>query len=146
MPPCPRCGFLTDFIGEKVELLGLDVEMSHIAYTSQEAKQIAAKIGLEPGTAKDVAKKVGEEIDLSALPHQHKSDVDETDLEPGLQQFAKEYIKSRILDNRLRQYENMAQKVGILMTPALIINDNIKHQGSVPDLDQLDIWLKELAK
>jgi hypothetical protein len=144
VPPCPRCGVLTDIVSKKIEIMGLDAQISHIAYTSDEAKKIAAKIGLIPGTAKDVAKRQGEEIDLSPSHGCSQAKKESEELEPDLQQFAKEYAKASILDKRLRSYENMAYDLGILMTPVLIINDVIKHQGSVPSLSDLDQWLRGL--
>jgi len=33
-----------------------------------------------------------------------------------------------------------------MMTPVLIINGEIKHQGSVPELSKIEEWLLELTK
>jgi len=38
----------------------------------------------------------------------------------------------------------MASELGILMTPVLIINGELKHNGSVPKLAQIEEWLMEL--
>ena len=144
IPPCPRCGLLTDIITIKVERLGIEAKIDHIAYTSEEAKKIAKSFGLIPGTAKDVAQKLGEEIDISTLPHHKKADLKENELPPEFREYAKEFAKVAILDDRLRPYEDMAQKMGFLMTPVLIINEQIKHQGSVPKLSCIDEWLSAL--
>jgi hypothetical protein len=44
----------------------------------------------------------------------------------------------------LRLFENRAKEVDIMMTPVLIINGELKHQGSVPSLSRINEWLIEL--
>jgi len=48
------------------------------------------------------------------------------------------------LDDYLRPFETKAKDAGILMTPVLIINGKMKHNGSVPGLDKIVDWLSEL--
>lgn len=48
------------------------------------------------------------------------------------------------LDEVLRPFENQARVAGIMMTPVLIINGELKHQGSVPSLSKINEWLFEL--
>jgi protein-disulfide isomerase len=48
------------------------------------------------------------------------------------------------LDDYLRPYETKAKDAGILMTPVLIMNGKIKHNGSVPRLNKIVDWLLEL--
>lgn len=145
LPPCPRCDLLTKIVTKKAELMKVDAEIRHIAYTSDEARQYASAVGLESGTAKDVTKKAGIEIDWSEMIKIHKSDIEQSeDPDPSLKQFEKLFEKVTILDKRLRPYENMAKEIGIMMTPVLIINGEIKHQGSVPEVIKIEEWLSGL--
>jgi thiol-disulfide isomerase/thioredoxin len=62
-PPCLRCDYLAQMAHELVNELNLPIIIRHLAYTDDEARQFARSFGLELGTAKDVAKKAGIEID-----------------------------------------------------------------------------------
>lgn len=50
------------------------------------------------------------------------------------------------LDEVLRLVENRAKEVGVMMTPVLIINGELKHQGSVPSSCKINEWLLELKQ
>ncbi|HBH49114.1 MAG TPA: hypothetical protein DDX98_10760 [Bacteroidales bacterium] len=139
-PPCPRCGLLTKVVCEKAEEQSKAVEVEHIAYTSERAKKIAKNLGLTIGTAKDVALKLGKQIDKFRL---------DSILDHGCPCSSPDYNKytefkwSPQLDDFLRPYEDKAKEVGILMTPVLIINNVLKHAGSVPKLEKIEKWIKE---
>jgi hypothetical protein len=62
-PPCPRCDYLTRMVQDVVRDLGLTVSVRHMSYTGEEARRFAAACGLEPGTAKDDARKAAVDID-----------------------------------------------------------------------------------
>ena len=131
LPPCPRCKLLTEVVMKKSKALELDADIKHISYASEEAAEYASKVGLVPGTAKDVAKILGKEINLENMPKAsqfpelgHLKSLD-SDFKPYENLFKEVYI----LDNWLRPFENQAKEVGILMTPVLIINGVIKYQG-----------------
>lgn len=146
VPPCPRCKLLTEIVTMRTKSLGLDANVRHISYTSEEATEWAGKVGLIPGTAKDVARLIGKEIELEKMPK--TAEVPELDslknLEPNLKQFESLFREVYILDNWLRPFENQAKNVGILMTPVLIISGAFKYNGSVPELALIDEWLSEL--
>lgn len=144
-PACPRCKLLTEIVTKEVELIGLDADISHIAYTCDEAKDIASILGLVPGTAKEVSKKSGIEINWGADVIVQDADEQIRNLGPNLEQFKQLFREVAILDNRLRPFENMAKDVGIMMTPVLIINGEIKHQGSLPRVVDIKKWLSELV-
>lgn len=145
-PPCPRCELLTEIIATKTKLLMLDADVKHISYTSEEAAKFAGKVGLIPGTAKDVAKLIGKEINLENMPKSaESSELDFlNNIDPDLKRFERLFREVNILDNWLRPFENQAKSVDILMTPVLIINGSIQYNGSVPDLKLIDGWLSEL--
>lgn len=148
VPPCPRCQLLTEIVTVKSDVMGLDTEIRHISYTDQEAAVIAGHKGLTPGTAKDVARILGQNIDQKDM--KKFTEIPEPEfmeyLEPGLKPFINLFREVHILDHWLRSFENQAEEVGILMTPVLVINGEIKHRGSVPDLQQIEVWLSELKK
>ena len=145
IPPCPRCKLLTEILVAEIQSFGTDAEVRHIAYTSEEAFLIARELDLEPGTAKEVAKKIGQTIDLDSpntieIPpvlwddHKYK----------GLSHLKNLFDQVNILDNRLRVYEDAAEENGILMTPVFMINGDVIYKGSVPDIDFIRSKLGEL--
>ncbi len=140
-PPCPRCKLLGKVMDAKVKELQIDADVRHVTYTDAEARQFAQSIGLETGTAKDVSRKIRQEIDsdkISALLNNRiiNPDCEFNDYNDCNWSFE--------LDELLRPFENKAREAGILMTPILIINGELKHQGSVPGLNKINEWLLEL--
>lgn len=142
-PPCPRCQLVSNIISAKVKEMGIEAECSHISYTSDEAKKYSEKYGLIPGTAKDVAKKINQEIDFGTFARLIKDFKQDSD---------SEYFKyndccwSIEMDNLLTSFQEKAVQTGVMMTPVLIINGEVKHQGSVPEIKKIDEWLLELLK
>ncbi|AHW61464.1 Thioredoxin domain-containing protein [Draconibacterium orientale] len=140
-PPCPRCGLLTHFIEKKVEELGLDVEVRHLNYLGEEAGNFARSQGLKVGTAKDVAVSIKKEIDKTQLTGL---------LTGGVSAKVNEYAAynksnwSYELDEFLRPFEEKATAVGIMMIPVIVINGELKHQGSVPEMGKILEWLLQL--
>lgn len=140
-PPCPRCGLLLSIIEERVKTLKINALVRHFAYDTAEAAEIAERHGLTPGTAKKVAGILGEKIDTSALDNIISK---ESTLAGHEFHFYNEYRWSPALDEFLRPYELKAPELGIMMTPVLVINGKIMHQGSLPPLRSIDKWLSEL--
>jgi len=138
-PPCPRCRQLTDVVSAKVKELGLDARVTHWTFTDEVAQQFARLLGLEPGTAGMVAKKLGLAIDhgKKARPNYES-------------EFNAEYDDynygdwTHELDELLRPFELQAKESGVLMTPVLIIDGEVKHAGSVPRMGALLEWLRAL--
>ncbi len=140
-PPCPRCDYVTRMVQDIVAEMGLDASVRHIAYTGDEARGIAEKCGLLPGTAKDVAKTVAVTVDwdrVYALIGETSPEPDQASCcgTPG-QRW------SPALDEALRPCEERALEAGIMMTPVLVINGKSVHQGSVPERAQVVQWIKE---
>lgn len=140
-PPCPRCKLLTNVVSEKVKEFGIKAEVIHLSYTDKESKAFAKSIGLEVGTAKEVAKRLGMVIDTEKISSLGRNDALVANSE------YKDYNSNNWsfeLDEFLRPFENKAIEVGILMTPVLIFNNEVKHHGSIPRIDKVEEWLTEL--
>ena len=140
-PPCPRCGLLENVMKRKVLELNLDAEVIHWTYTDEEAKNYAKNLGLESGTAKDVAKRTGQNIDQNRLAFLMVNNQSAQNLE---YKDYNNYNWSYELDEIIRPFENKAKECQLLMTPAIIINGELKHQGSVPRIEKINHWLYEL--
>ncbi|MFZ0132160.1 MAG: thioredoxin family protein [Desulfobacterales bacterium] len=124
--------------------LDLTVGVRHIAYTTDEARRFAAALGLVPGTAKDVAAKAAIDVNWDRVhglieePGQKTSEDRETSCCPTA--AAKWTLE---LDETLRPCERIARETGIMMTPALILNGCLLHQGSVPERPKVISWIQE---
>lgn len=144
-PPCPRCKLLTEIINAEVALIRLDAEVRHISYTCDEAAVYARAAGLLPGTAKDVSKKIGIAINWGDdCPVSKEDEAQMRVLNPNLRKFEQLFKEVAILDKRLRFFEDAAKDAGILMTPVLLINGKIIHQGSLPSVADIERWLYKL--
>jgi hypothetical protein len=139
--PCSRCKLLGNIIDAKVGELNIDVKVSHLNYNIPEARRIASSFGLVPGTAKDVSGKIQVPIDNEKIRIAKNSRTIYPDYD--FRNF-NNCNWTYELDEVLRPFENRAQEVGIMMTPALIINGELKHQGSVPSLSKINECLSEL--
>ncbi|MDD3306145.1 MAG: thioredoxin family protein [Acetobacterium sp.] len=141
IPPCPRCGLLKKMVEELIVEENITANVRHITYTDQEAIDFSKKYDLFPGTAKDVARILNQPIDLAEL-NQVKEDTNHIENIPyaAYNTFGWTYA----LDLYLRPYENNAKNAGILMTPILIIDGDLKHSGSVPTIEEIKNWLNQL--
>ena len=140
-PPCPRCKLLGNIIDAKVEELKIEAEVIHLAYTNPEARRIANSFGLISGTAKDVSGKIKVPIDSEKISLAKSAKTIHTDYDFRVYNNCNWTFE---LDEVLRPFENRAKEVGIMMTPVLIINGELKHQGSVPSLSKINEWLSDL--
>lgn len=140
-PPCPRCKLLGNIIDEKVKEFQLDAEVRHLAYSDMEAKELAQSFGLQAGTAKDVSGRIHLEIDGQRISDAKNNKIIHPDFEFESYNDCNWTFE---LDEVLRPFEHQAKEAGIMMTPVLIINGELKHQGSVPGLRKINKWLLEL--
>ena len=140
-PPCPRCDCLTGMVQDIVDALELRIPVRHISYTSTEAKQFAASLGLEPGTAKDVARKAEIDMDWEKV----YALIDSPNQMPSKNNCCRTAASkwSPELDEALRPCETEATNVGIMMTPVLVIAGCRFHQGSVPAHANVLKWIKQ---
>ncbi|EFK05256.1 putative redox-active disulfide protein 2 [delta proteobacterium NaphS2] len=140
-PPCPRCHHLSAMVHELASELGLSIRIRHLAYTEAEAMTFATEMRLEPGTAKDVARKGDISIDwsrvyqLAKVPPQAVEEAPEDVCCPSVAPWTPE------LDEILRPCEERALDLGIMMTPVLVLSGRIFHQGSVPSKEKTRDWL-----
>lgn len=137
-PPCPRCDRLTRMVQDIVNQMGLACKVVHMDYTSVAAERFAASLGLVPGTAKDVAGKTGVAIDWDGVYGLMDEQVDPSANQccatPG-DRWSPE------LDEALDPCRRIAAGAGILMTPVLVVNGRLVHNGNVPSREQVLQWL-----
>jgi hypothetical protein len=143
-PPCPRCDYLTKMVHEVTNYLNLAVRVRHLSYKSAEARELAESLGLEAGTAKDVAVKAGLKIDWDQV-HQLLDDPKEGKTEAPTESCCPSAAArwTPELDQALRPCQEQAGNVGIMMTPVLVVSGRICHQGSVPSPEETKDWIMQ---
>ena len=128
---------------EVVNQMGLAVHVRHLSYTDPLSHQFAATLGLIPGTAKDVAKKVDTGIDWEKV-HQ----LIETPPKTGIEQQPTGCCGtaggkwSPALDAALKPCEQKAVGAGIMMTPVFVVCGQLMQQGSVPSREKIHAWIE----
>lgn len=62
-----------------------------------------------------------------------------------LNENVRSIVKSNNIDAEVIKIEDLNEmmKYGIMMTPALVINDKLKSFGNIPKDEQIIKWLKE---
>jgi hypothetical protein len=138
-PPCPRCDLTRQRVERLAKELGTLIHVKNLIYSDPEVREFAASVGKETGTAKDVVQKAGVEIDwnhVSAIYKNPPSQPEDIDIIDGP---AKHW--SPEFDEALRPCQEKAESVGLLMTPIVVVQGEVKHQGSVPSIEQLRTWL-----
>ncbi|NLF79680.1 MAG: thioredoxin family protein [Clostridia bacterium] len=145
VPPCPRCGLLTEVLQQMARTLAVEADIRHIDVGTEEAKSLAAGFGLVAGTTHDVERKIGMRLDWQARKPITEEDRRRIAALPAeLQQYADKFETVAQLDNLIRPLSDQAQAAGIMMTPALIINGELKYQGALPPITDIERWLTEL--
>ena len=138
-PPCPRCDLTRQRVERMAQEMGRSISIRNMVYTDPEAREFADYIGKETGTAKDVVKKAGVEIDwnqVSAVYKNPPSQPEDIDIIDGpARHWSPEF------DEALSPCQEKADSVGILMTPIVVVEKEVKHHGSVPSIEQLRSWL-----
>jgi hypothetical protein len=145
-PPCPRCDYLTRMVKDVVNDLRLSVSVRHLDYTGEEARQFATACGLEPGTAKDVARKLAVDIDWEKV-HAVIGEPDPMN-SASREESCCPTIAARWspeLDELLRPCETKSREAGIMMTPVLVVGGRCVHQGSVPTREQVVQWISDFC-
>lgn len=135
-PACPRCDRLSVLVEEVAAHSEVDFRISHWVYTSEAATAYAAAHGRSVGTAKDVARHLGREIDAEAV---RRVILDAAERSEG--GFRQSDIWTPELDDLLMPFAEAADAAGYYMTPVLIVNGVVRHHGSVPAIDDVREWL-----
>ena len=131
-PPCPRCDYLTRMVRDVVGELGLTVSVRHLSYMGEEARRFAATCGLEPGTAKDVARKAAVDIDWDKVHALIDGSGPKDDASQEASCCPTAAIRWSPALDLPRPCEAKAHAAGIMMTPVLVVAGRRVHQGSVP--------------
>ena len=138
-PPCPRCDLTRQRVERIAGEMGLSLNIRNLVYNSAEAREFGKSIGKEVGTAKHVAQKAGMEMDWSPVsivvknPPSRPEDLDVID--GTARRWSPE------MDEALRPCQEKAESVGMLMTPIMVVEGEVKQQGSVPSIEQIKSWL-----
>jgi hypothetical protein len=114
VPPCPRCRRIHDLAVEAVRELGVQAEIIKIAYDSDEAKKLG-----RAGTAHDIAEWAQVKIDWDKI-----REIAAAGWSPEL-------------DNLLMPCKERAEIEGWLMTPVLMLDNNVLVMGYVPDKEYI---------
>ena len=133
-PPCPRCDLLYKLIEQEAKNR-LNIHLRHCSFDSSEANELGKKLGYKIGTAKEIAKAARINIDWNSVYELIDLQKSRIDAERPADTWTPE------LDRMLKPCQNAAKSLGYLMTPILVINGNVKHDGSVPSVQQLKEWL-----
>lgn len=139
-PPCPRCDLTRQRVERIAQEMGLSLlNVRNMVYSDPEAREFAESIGKETGTAKHVAHKAGIDMDWNRVytiaknPPSQPEDLDKID--GPARSWSPE------MDEALSPCQEKADSVGILMTPIVVVEKEVKHHGSVPSIEQLRSWL-----
>jgi len=138
-PPCPRCDLTRQRVERIIREEGLPLRARNLIYTEPEAQQFAESIGKVCGTGKLVVDKTGIVIDRGKLQAVVKDPPSRPEDYSQIDGQAKRW--SPEMDEVLRPIQMKAESVGVLMTPILVVEGEVKHHGSVPSIDQIRSWL-----
>jgi hypothetical protein len=138
-PPCPRCALLKQRVERLARETASPVTVTDLVYSGSEARSFGESLGKELGTAKHVAQKAGIDMDWnhvsSVVQSPPSRPPDWEQLDGPARRWSPE------MDEALRPCQEAAESVSMLMTPILVVGGEVKHQGSVPSLEQLRSWL-----
>ena len=134
-PPCPRCDLVNRMV-EEYQAEGNEFDFVHLVYDSDHADAIGNRFNRRIGTEKDVAKAAGIRLDWKAV----YAEIEQAKIEAGPGARPADAWTAH-LDKLLEPCRKAAEEAGWLMTPVLIIDGEVKHHGSVPDLEKVHSWL-----
>ena len=138
-PPCPRCDLTRQRVERLVDEMDLSVRVRHLTYNDPKAREFADSIGKEFGTAKHVAEKAGIDMGMIKIQLTAKGGHNRPEAFDRIDGPAREWTPE--MDEKLRPFQVKAASTGMLMTPILIINGEVRHHGSVPSVEQIRSWL-----
>ena len=140
-PPCPRCSLAK----QRVERIAREMEppasIKNMVYTDLRSGEFARSLGKEIGTAKHVADKAGMDMDwnqvITIVNDPPSKPLDYEQIDGPAKKWSAE------MDEALRPCEEMADKLNMLMTPVLVMDEKVLHHGSVPSVSQIQSWLAD---
>lgn len=134
-PPCPRCDLLCRMV-EEFSGEGAHLRLQHCAFDDPEAVELGKRLGRKTGTAKHVAEAASIPMDWDAVYGliQRNREAAGPNCRPA-DTWTPE------LDAMLEPCQCVAESVGYLMTPVLVVDGEVKHHGSVPSRDELAAYL-----
>ena len=135
-PPCPRCDLLNRHVRNVLSGAEGNISHVHLPFDSPEAQDLGRKFGRKVGTAKQVAEAAGINMNWQAVYEiiEHQKTIFREACAPA-------DLWSPELDSALEPCQRVADSVGYLMTPVLIVKGEVKHHGSVPSLDDVRSWV-----
>lgn len=138
-PPCPRCDLLRQRVERLSQEMGLAASIRNLVYNDADARRFGESLGKKLGTAKHVVDMTGIDMDWqkvrSAVTAPPSRPEDYAVIDGPAKRWSPE------MDEALFPCQEKAESVGMLMTPLLVIDGELRHHGSVPDLEQLRLWL-----
>jgi hypothetical protein len=137
-PVCPRCDLVARLVQEVARESNVQVDLRHFAFDSEDARALGRRLGRNVGTAKHVAKAAGIPIDWDAVHRliDRRREALGPDARPA-DTWTPE------LDRMLEPCQQVAESVGYLMTPVLVVNGVVTHHGSVPTREEIRSWILE---
>jgi hypothetical protein len=119
-PPCIRCNRTYKLVNETSKELGIEMELERLSIGSEEAERYGKAMSLL-----EFAKYVGEELDV-------REEMKSGDVEG--------------IDRKARPLLERHKNAGVIVTPAVVINGELKFFGVVPSKDELKDVLKEAIR
>lgn len=146
-PPCPRCAYLTRMVLEAVFAAGVGVRVRHMSFRSVEAETLAARLEKVLGTAHDVAARAGIFVDWDGISRL----LGDSPVNAGGSACCGSGLDpadrwTPALDKALRPCQDAAESVGMLMTPILVFDGQVRHHGSVPAKEQVQMWISTFIR
>lgn len=138
-PPCPRCDLVHKWADELSEEWNEQVSVKFLPYTQPEAQAFGLKLGVRVGTAKDVSRASGLEMDFALWNRVLANRLIELEDEPA--RPADLWVPE--LDAILEPFRSAALSAGWLMTPVIAVDGDLKYQGAVPKREQLKQWIED---
>ena len=134
-PPCIRCHTTFNRAKEVAQLFPGEIEVNKVAIHSKEAEKYGK---VEAGHGIEVVGKVKPDLESMGklLRELNELTADEEKNENLIDAKLKE------LEKVLQPVKEKARELGYLMTPVLVINDQVKSVDYVPSKEEIKAWIE----
>jgi hypothetical protein len=135
-PQCPRCDLLSLRVHEATQSLEQPIAIRHVFFYSAEAAAVGEAANRRVGTPKHVSAETGISVDwdqVDALVGERRRVV-------GPEARAAQ-TWTPAMDALIDPCREAAEALGFFMTPILVVNGTVTHDGSVPTVEQIMEWL-----